>query len=53
MCGSVFSQQGGLNQHVKSIHEGTKYDCDQCDYKGTQPSSIKIHKQVKHVQIKQ
>ena len=52
MCGSVFSQLGGLNQHVKSVHEGKKYNCDQCDYKATQPSSIKIHKQVKHVQAK-
>ena len=52
MCGSVFSQLGGLNQHVKSVHEGKKYDCDQCEYRATQPSSIKIHKQVKHVQAK-
>ena len=26
---------GHFKQHIKSIQEGVRYSCDQCDYKGT------------------
>ena len=34
--------------HVKSIHEGKRYSCDQCDYKATHKSSIIRHVKTIH-----
>ena len=31
-----------LKAHVKQVHEGVKYQCDQCDYKATR-HNLKIH----------
>ena len=52
VCGSLFLQLVGLNQHIKSKHEGKTYDCDQCDYKPTQPGNLISHKKAKHWQTK-
>ena len=30
-----YSTQWCLDQHNKSVHEGVKYPCDQCNYKAT------------------
>ena len=32
-------------RHKKIKHEGITYDCNQCDYKGAQPSTLKYHQQ--------
>ena len=29
-CGSNFNQKGNLNAHIKFVHEGLKYKCNQC-----------------------
>ena len=29
--------------HTKSIHEGLRYPCGQCEYEATQKGSLKIH----------
>ena len=43
-------QLGGpdLRTHVKSIHEGVRYPCDQCDYKATQKSNLSKHSKINH-----
>ena len=32
-----------LLTHIKSIHEGIKYPCDQCDFKATHKGTLKSH----------
>ena len=32
-----------LLKHKKSIHEGVKYPCDQCDYKATEKGQLLKH----------
>ena len=32
-------------RHKKIKHEGITYDCNQCDYKGAQPGTLKYHQQ--------
>ena len=32
-----------FKQHIKLIHEGVRYSCDQCDYKGTSKSHLTSH----------
>ena len=38
--------RGNLTIHKQSIHEGVRYECDQCDYKATQQGSLTTHKTV-------
>ena len=42
---NVPMQLGGpnLRTHVKSIHEGVKYPCDQCVYKATSKGDLRTH----------
>ena len=37
-----------FEQHIKSIHEGIKYECQQCDYRANFPAALRIHKETKH-----
>ena len=46
-CGKEFSQQSHLNIHIKSIHEGKKYDCKLCDFKASW-SDIAVHVKSEH-----
>ena len=41
------SKQGTL-RHIRSIHEGVNYPCDQCEYKANQKCNLKIHIKRKH-----
>ena len=38
--------------HKMSIHEGIRYQCDQCDYKATQKRDLKTHRMSVHEGIK-
>ena len=38
--------------HVKAVHEGIKYNCDQCDYTAIQKRLSIIHKQYEHEEMK-
>ena len=51
-CDTIFSCQEcnytaitstGVNQHIKSKHEGICYTCDQCEYKTQSKSNLKVH----------
>ena len=37
-----------LQLHVKSVHDGVKYNCERCDYKATTKSSLCMY--IVHVQ---
>ena len=39
---------GPLIRHVRSMHEGLKYQCRQCDYKATQLDNLRTHEKSKH-----
>ena len=47
-CESVYVNKTGLNTHMKSVHEGVKYECNQCNYKATTKGSHKCHTQTVH-----
>ena len=50
-CHKILSK-GALHNHKKIVHEGVKYDCDQCNYKATQKSDLRKHIQSKHIGMK-
>ena len=37
-----------LLKHIKSIHDGIKFPCDQCDYKATFKVNLLAHIRSKH-----
>ena len=37
-----------MKDHVAINHDGTRYPCDNCEYKATTKSYLKKHKQSKH-----
>ena len=37
-----------LKEHIKNVHLGIRYHCDQCDHKATQQSSLNVHIKNKH-----
>merc|ERR1712082_589801 len=41
-----------LKKHKESVHEGVKYQCNQCHYQATQQSSLKKHKESVHEGVK-
>ena len=47
-CEKSFSQSGTLNRHIKSVHEGIRYQCDYCDYAGTTTTCLKRHLANRH-----
>ena len=40
-CQSQFTFRHNLSKHIQSVHEGEKYDSNQCDHQATQQSSLK------------
>ena len=34
--------------HIRNIHEGVKFDCDQCDFKAGTPSVLNVHRKAEH-----
>ena len=39
----VTKQKDHLMTLIKSMHEGVKFPCEQCDYKATQKGKLVIH----------
>ena len=46
--GKQFSQSNSLFRHIASVHDGVKFQCDQCDYKTTDSRYLKQHKASEH-----
>ena len=42
-CDHEAQTNGGLQRHIKTIHEGIRYPCPQCEYKGTTKGGLKTH----------
>ena len=42
------SQRRNLSTHIKAIHDGVKFPCDQCDYKATWKQHLLKHKKSRH-----
>ena len=47
-CGKEFAHRYVMLKHYRSVHEGIKYPCNQCDYQATQQSSLQTHIAAKH-----
>ena len=43
ICGSNFSSAGHLKNHIKSVHEGTKFDCKFCEKTFSFSTNMKKH----------
>ena len=39
-------------KHIKTIHDGVKFLCAQCDYKATQKDNLLTHIKTKHEGVK-
>ena len=45
-----FTQSANLTTHVKSVHEGKKYPCNQCEKSFTRSDKLKTHVKYSHKQ---
>ena len=46
-CDKLFSHNTSVHAHIRSVHEGVKYACNQCDYQATR-QGLTIHIQSVH-----
>ena len=47
-CEYKCTAQPGLLQHIRSKHEGVRYNCDQCEHAATTLQDLKLHRVKKH-----
>ena len=47
-CEAVFYNKHTMMRHYKSVHEGIKYPCNECDYEATLRSNLKNHMEAMH-----
>ena len=50
-CEYTGSRQA-LRYHIRSLHDGIRLSCDQCNYETSQQSNLKRHKETEHELIK-
>ena len=48
-CEKLFSHDRNVHAHIRSVHEGVKYACNQCDQQFTLQSHLIDHKKRKHL----
>ena len=48
LCGKVFQGKQSVQRHIKSVHDGEKFPCTQCDYKATYKGHIQTHMKSLH-----
>ena len=51
-CESGFTKRSYMLRHLRSQHEGIKFNCKQCDYEATQNHNLQKHIQSEHEGIK-
>ena len=51
-CQRSYQSSKALRLHVKSVHEGVSYDCDQCDKSFAQKGDLKRHVEIVHMNMK-
>ena len=42
-CSKKFLHKHNVQWHMKSVHQGLLYSCEQCEYKTKQLVNLKIH----------
>ena len=45
---AVYRSRSSLWRHMQAVHEGLRYNCDQCEYKAIRQSSLTSHIQAVH-----
>ena len=54
LCTKSYKNAEGLNKHNKSVHEGVRYQCDQCDIKEfSSTNGLKLHINNIHLKIEE
>ena len=48
----ISSLKGSLDKNRRSVHEGMKYPCGQCEYQATLKGNLDRHKRAVHQEIK-
>ena len=48
VCDAEFDSNQGLKSHFEAEHKGVRFSCEQCDYKSSYKTSLKLHIRVKH-----
>ena len=48
-CDHVASHVDSLKCHIKSVHEGIRYQCDQCAHAATSVGNLNKHKKRMHM----
>ena len=48
-CDYKATQQGNLQTHIKSVHEGQKFPCPHCEYKATRKTLLGSHIKSVHI----
>ena len=43
-CEKKYNHRSGLYNHIKAVHEGVKFPCNNCDYTSRQKNKVKIHR---------
>ena len=38
ICHKVYKSKSSLSTHIKSVHKGIEYKCDQCEYQAAESS---------------
>ena len=51
-CGKEFKSVVGAQIHMRTVHEGVRYDCHLCDRTFSQEGNLKTHVQLKHEGLK-
>ena len=51
LCDKSFRQNSQLQAHIKSVHEGVRYPCNQCSYKAKAQRYLNLHIQSVHVML--
>ena len=52
ICQQLFVFAWLLKRHIKTVHEGLRYSCDQCEFKATQQGTVNGHIQSIHKGIR-
>ena len=49
---NIFTKKGNLQTHIKSVHEGQKFQCQHCEYKATLKGNLQRHIKSVHKGLK-
>lgn len=47
-CAQIFTLKKSLKNHIQNIHDGIRYQCDQCPYQAANKTGLKRHIEGRH-----